>query len=908
MADINNISPTKKRDAIIQDELTVQNKWKNTTCTYDFNNNKKFFVTFPYPYMNGTLHLGHAYTISKAEFISRFYVLNGYNVLFPFGFHGTGTPIVACANKLKQELSDDSITGQHSQYSILKSMGVTESEIPNFVDPYYWLQYFPKRAISDLNQFGISADFTRSFVTTNMNPYYDSFVKWQFNKLQQGGKLVYGKKPIIYSPKDNQPCADHDRSIGEGVGIREHILYKFKLDNNTYSVDIHGTSYENIYLLATIKNIPNMDCITLTNILVNPECMYRMFRMQNNIYICRTEAIRNIQYQSTIWPDITVIDICISGDKLVGLHIYRDREPTISIIKSNIPINYGTCICATIKNDENCIGDNLGERIKYYEPEELVVSRSNSVCVVAIIDQWFIDYGEIGWKNKVTEYESQKLVTTNDAVKNSMLKACEWINQWPVSRSIGLGTQLLDTEYLIDSLSDSTIYMAYYTVADKIEKIPIEFIDQDFWDCLFLNGNKYKSIDVDICQTVMAMRNEFLYWYPVDLRVSGKDLISNHLTMCIYNHAAIWDNDKMWPQRYHVNGHILLNGMKMSKSTGNFLTLSDTIIKYGADPTRMSLAMSGSFSDDANFTDNNVNNIILKLTAEKEWCFSIIDSFSTNSTDSTYATNSTNFWDIVFGVELDWTVEKTTKHYMDMDFQKVVVDGIHGLYTIRDNYRSKYENKVIEQNLTMLKKYLDVHLTLIYPICPHYVETIWDYAHSKNIQLNRCWPLQNMIDMKTMYDKDQFNICLTLCRSSYHKIMKRYKRSNKICDPNNLTLHISTYKYSDKHISVLESLQTMDLNQIEWNNVVSTISNQADKTDKTDKGFYGKFIKFIQSNVEIYTKEWINWIIDCADYEILNKWIPKLVDINVTKIIVDRSDCVDIRYIYGPWSPNIRIY
>ena len=39
------------------------------------------------------------------------------------------------------------------------------------------------------------------------------------------------------------------------------------------------------------------------------------------------------------------------------------------------------------------------------------------------------------------------------------------------------------------------------------------------------------------------MRSEFQYWYPMDLRVSGKDLIGNHLTMCLYNHAAIWPNE-----------------------------------------------------------------------------------------------------------------------------------------------------------------------------------------------------------------------------------------------------------------------------------------------------------------------------------------------------------------------------
>ena len=31
-------------------------------------NDSKYMVTFPYPYMNGYLHLGHAFSMSKAEF------------------------------------------------------------------------------------------------------------------------------------------------------------------------------------------------------------------------------------------------------------------------------------------------------------------------------------------------------------------------------------------------------------------------------------------------------------------------------------------------------------------------------------------------------------------------------------------------------------------------------------------------------------------------------------------------------------------------------------------------------------------------------------------------------------------------------------------------------------------------
>merc|ERR1719352_1280711 len=90
------------------------------------------------------------------------------------------------------------------------------------------------------------------------------------------------------------------------------------------------------------------------------------------------------------------------------------------------------------------------------------------------------------------------------------------------------------------------------------------------------------------------MRQEFRFWYPMDLRVSGKDLIQNHLTMCLYNHAAVWDKEpELWPRSFFCNGWLLVNDEKMSKSKGNFFTLADIIQKFSADTVRMALANSG---------------------------------------------------------------------------------------------------------------------------------------------------------------------------------------------------------------------------------------------------------------------------------------------------------------------------
>ena len=95
---------TAKRDALLASELQVQALWereKAFECNPTYNSTtgetegEKFIVTFPYPYSNGHLHLGHAFSLTKAVFRAQFERNRGKNSLFPFAFHCTGMPIQA---------------------------------------------------------------------------------------------------------------------------------------------------------------------------------------------------------------------------------------------------------------------------------------------------------------------------------------------------------------------------------------------------------------------------------------------------------------------------------------------------------------------------------------------------------------------------------------------------------------------------------------------------------------------------------------------------------------------------------------------------------------------------------------------------------------------------------------------
>lgn len=98
---------TAKRDALRVNEIAVQQKWEaegvfegNPQYEDDGSEKESFMVTFPYPYSNGHLHIGHAFSLTKAIFRAQFERHQGKNVLFPFAFHCTGMPIQAVRKQI----------------------------------------------------------------------------------------------------------------------------------------------------------------------------------------------------------------------------------------------------------------------------------------------------------------------------------------------------------------------------------------------------------------------------------------------------------------------------------------------------------------------------------------------------------------------------------------------------------------------------------------------------------------------------------------------------------------------------------------------------------------------------------------------------------------------------------------
>ena len=162
----------------------------------------------------------------------------------------------------------------------------------------------------------------------------------------------------------------------------------------------------------------------------------------------------------------------------------------------------------------------------YHEPEGKVTSRTGDECVVAATDQWYLNYGEEEWRKSVEDHVHSDNFTAYD--KSSLQRyehTLGWLHEWACTRQFGLGTQLpWDEQWVIESLSDSTIYMAYYTIAHYLQgadnlkgdknacpsKIDPADLTDDVFNFIFRDKEMPANCNID-AEILNKMKTEFKY-------------------------------------------------------------------------------------------------------------------------------------------------------------------------------------------------------------------------------------------------------------------------------------------------------------------------------------------------------------------------------------------------------------
>jgi leucyl-tRNA synthetase len=264
---------------------------------------------------------------------------------------------------------------------------------------------------------------------------------------------------------------------------------------------------------------------------------------------------------------------------------------------------------------QNGVGEILYEFVN-----KSVKCRCGEECVVKVLnDQWFLDYSNVQWKGLAHQCINGMDIVP-DEIRSEFNYVVDWLKERACARKSGLGTRLpWDQEWIIESLSDSVIYTAYYIMSryfDRTDnKTTAEYLTDSLFDYIFLGEGSLKEISERSKlseEIIRNMRTEFTYFYPVDTRHSGRDLVPNHLTFFVFNHVAIFDK-AYWPRQIVVNGSVLMDGKKMSKSFGNIIPLRQAVKDQSADTIRVALLSSAELLQDADFSFEALRGIRSRL-------------------------------------------------------------------------------------------------------------------------------------------------------------------------------------------------------------------------------------------------------------------------------------------------------
>jgi leucyl-tRNA synthetase len=653
------------------DPGTVESKWRDRwreAGTYEADPEEAgepTFITVPYPYPSGGMHIGHARTYTVPDVYARYRRLQGDNVLFPIAWHVTGTPIIGAVERLKK--------GEEEQLSVLRdTYNVPEETLKDLETPMGFARYFIEEHYKrGMRQLGLSVDWRREFTTNDER--YSKFITWQYETLRERGLLEKGLHPVKYCTNEQQPVTTHDILEGEEAEFQEYTLVKFGIELGDEEV------------VAPMATLRPETVQGVTNAFVNPDATYVRASVDGETWVVSEQATEKLRLQER---EVSV-EASFLGEELVGKRVtnpitdeavlllpatFVDADNATGVVMSvpahspddyvalgevkeraddlaaygidpeevreiePVPIltieGYGEIPARdavethgiTGQDDEAALEEatqelynrefHQGELIEAYgeyagevvedvrerfredyrergafdlmnEFTEEVICRCGGDVEVAYQDTWFLRYNDEGWRAK-TKRAIEGLDAIPENTREQYTHTVDWLNEWPCIRNYGLGTRLpWDTDFVIEPLSDSTIYMAYYTFAHRLEDVPPEEMDRAFFDTLFYGAT---AVD-DPHETALALREEWEHWYPVDYRVSANDLISNHLTFFLYHHAELFDEPN-WPGGITIMGMGLLEGRKMSSSKGHVVLPGEAVDRYGADTVRFFLLNS----------------------------------------------------------------------------------------------------------------------------------------------------------------------------------------------------------------------------------------------------------------------------------------------------------------------------
>ncbi len=617
-------------------EFWEKNESNRVTEDLSFPKEKRLYILDMFPYPSGEgLHVGHPEGYTATDILSRYYRLNGYNVLHPMGWDAFGLPAENYAIKTKIH---PSIT--------------TQKNINTFT-----------RQIKSL---GFSYDWSRTFSTTD--PEYFKWTQWIFLKFFEKGLAYKSKAPINYCPSCKTGVANEEVVNGCcercGTPVERRLIDQWLLKITAYADRL----LDDLELVDWPDDIKTMQKNWIgrsegANIIFDID----KFNERIEVFTTRADTIFGATYL-VLAPEHPLVDkITTSGQKKEVLDYKQktlnksdlertslNKEKTGAFtgsyaihplsgkllpiyISDYILMHYGTgAIMAVPAHDER----DFDFASKFRLPIVQVVAPERDMAIS--LDKPYVEDGysinSAQFSGLPTSKCAERMIEELERMKKGKRAVTYKLRDWIFSRQRYWGEPIpiincpdcghVPLKYeqlplllpLIDSYEpagDGTSPLSKVTswVNVKCPKCGAdakrETNTMPNWagSCWYYlrytdphNDKEFASIEKQS------------YWMPVDIYVGGKEHAVLHLLYARFWHKFLFDLGLVTTAEPFMklrNQGLILgeNNQRMSKSRGNVINPDDIVKEFGADTFRMYEMFMGPLETSKPWNKNSIGGI-----------------------------------------------------------------------------------------------------------------------------------------------------------------------------------------------------------------------------------------------------------------------------------------------------------
>jgi len=746
---------------------------------------KKIFIHFAYPGVSGYLHVGHMRGFTYCDIIARYKKMTDHDVLFPAGFHASGIPSIGFAKKVerKDSLTIKALKEYGLKDDFIKTLKDPEKVVDYFSKVYvedYWKKFGffidYSRVMSTISE-GYKKFIQWQFYKLKeknllvQKPHFAPFcpncgpvaVDKSETDISKGGSAeILEFTAIKFKMADGTilPAATLRPETIFGVTnmwINPDVEYiKAKIDNETWILSKEALEK----LTHQIDNVKPLNEKIKGKELIGKTCTIPMINREIPILsgpfadpcvatgiVMSVPAhapydwIALIESKEDIAP-IQIINVKGYGNNpakeeceklkiknqnenekldLATEEVYK-KEFHTGVLNQNCR-EYAGIKVSEIKDEVKNELISRNEAVPMREFSEEVVCRcSKKVVIKQIPDQWFIKYSDYQLTQESKDYVEYMNIYPME-YKTELPGILDWFDDRAcIRKGSWLGTEFpFKKGWIIEPISDSTLYPAYYIISKYVNesKIKPSEMTEQFFDYVFLGiGKAGKTIWSEI-------KKDFDYWYPVDINLGGKEHKTVHFPVFLMNHIAVMPESKR-PLGIFVHWWVTQKGKeKISKAKGGAEHITDATSKYGVDAMRLYYTHVGSPFVDIEWDKeavtkykNRVRNIFLMIHH--------IDKIKDKKDE-----NLDNW----LKSSLQRSIKKTIDAFETYDL-RVVTNEIF----FECQKSLQWYIKRGGCNKKILDSFTKTWIKLMSPITPHLSEELWSIKSGKSFVCNMEYP------------------------------------------------------------------------------------------------------------------------------------------------------------------------